>query len=130
MLVEDIANLLQTEGHGTRGTDLILYQLPDAPDTVTAIREYEGGDVELVQNTTTPFEADVRFQVVTRAPTIAAARSKAQDIWITLSALRNVDLDGTFYQRVLPLQAPFVLTRDENDRWIIGCNYTVRKEVG
>jgi hypothetical protein len=130
MLVEAIANLLQAEGHGTKGTDLYLYGLHDEPDEQVALREYEGGSVEFTQNTTVPYEADVRFQVVCRADTIAAAKAKAQAVWLTLSAQRNTVLDGIYYQRVLPLQAPFLIERDENNRWIVGCNYTARKEVG
>jgi hypothetical protein len=129
MLIEEVAQLIQAAGHGTLGVDIFLYQMPDTPDTCVALREYGGGEPVYVHSRINPCYELPRFQLVARAPSIPDARLLAHQVWITLQQIKNVSLGGTFYQRLQPLQSPFIIERDNNDRWVAGANFEAMKEV-
>jgi hypothetical protein len=129
MLIEELGTYLQGLGHGTLGTDLFLYQLPDTPDTCVAIREYAGAEPEFVHDQATPNMIRPRFQMVVRGPVIPDVMLKASQVWSSLVTINNTTIDGTFYQRLVPLQSPFLIERDENNRWVAGANFEAMKEV-
>lgn len=129
MLIEDVGSILQGAGHGTLSVDLFKYQLPDEPDACIAIREYAGAEPTFVHSRRLPTTVHPRFQLVARATTAPAAMTAATNAWMTLSSIRNEVINGTFYQSIMPIQAVFIVERDENDRWIAGANFEVTKEV-
>jgi hypothetical protein len=129
MLIEEVGNLIANSGHGTLGVDIFLYQMPDTPDTCIALREYGGGEPSYSHTYVDPSYEVPRFQMLARAPAIPDARLLAHQVWVTLQSVRNVTLDGTFYLRLQPLQSPFMIERDNNDRWVAGANFEAMKEV-
>lgn len=44
--VQDLAVQLETDGHGTRATDLFQDSMPDSPDACIAVRSTAGGPSE------------------------------------------------------------------------------------
>jgi hypothetical protein len=70
-----------------------------------------------------------RFQLIVRSTDYETGRNLIQSIWNVLDAIVNRDVNGTFYQRCAALQSPFMLERDDNDRWIFVANFQVSKVV-
>ena len=129
MMIEDLGTMLQGLGHGTLAIDLFLYQLPDEPDECVGLRIYEGPEPEFSHNANMPTYERPRFQMTVRKITVSAAMATAQSIWLDLMNVRNMAIGGTRYIAIHPLQSPFILERDENNRWVAGANFEVWKEV-
>lgn len=130
MICEHIAAYLQTLGHGTLGVNLFIDVLPEAPDDVIVVTSSGGFAPSFVQdkrgiNTEMP-----TFQVATRSRSVPSAKAKSHAIYLDLQKLDNVIVDGVFFQRLSPMQPPFAIERDDNNRWIWGCNYVAEKELG
>lgn len=129
-LLDEIGALLVANGLGTLGTDLFLSLLPaNVASASVVITETGGSAPEYVHES---LEASVErpsFQVVVRDTGYANARSKANDIWKLLSKQRNTLLSGVKYLSIRPVQSPFPLGPDENERIQIITNYAVVREV-
>ena len=129
MLLDEIGNYLQINGVGTLGTDLFTGLLPDAPDAAVAIIEYGGtAPTHTLGGGTAKYEQP-RVQVVARATTYSAARSKIETIYKLLQAVSNASLSSVRYLSIEAVQSPFLLTRDENARAVLACNFQIVKEL-
>ena len=119
-----------TDATLTLGTNLFLGRLPDAPDTCVAVYETMG---QAPDNTfggsTAPVMENPRIQVVSRAVAYADSASLAADIFTQLTKVDNETLTSTTYQRIEPLQTPFALERDDQERMVTVCNYQVTKNA-
>jgi len=91
--IDDLATYLQTQGHGTKGTDLFKGNAPDAPDNLVVVTDsgglpnvlnFKGADVEMVT-----------VQVLARNKSQKLARDKLKAIQDTLHQLTSTNL-GTF----------------------------------
>lgn len=116
-VVDDLAAHLATAGVGTVGTTVFCNQIPTTPDACVVLTEYGG----VAPAFTLPASAGVaterpRVQVLTRAATHQAARSKAESAYAALAKVINQTLTATRYLRVSPQQAPFYLRLDGNGR--------------
>jgi len=129
MLVEELGQYLQQRGHGTLGTNLWLYQLPDTPDICVAVRSYEGMDPLASQNDAYPGIERPRLQIAVRSTDISAAMTAAWAIWRDLARITNEIVNGAFYVSVRPLQSPFIIERDGMNRWVIAANFEAWKEI-
>ena len=110
------------------GTNLFYGRLPDAPDTCAAIFETGGaGPDDTFGANTVPVFSNPRVQVVARAAAYTDASTLADDIWTQLTKVANESLSGSAYQRVTPVQSPFPLDRDNQDRAVIACNYQISR---
>ncbi len=127
MLLPELGTYLQTAGIGTLGTDLFLGELPANPDNCVAILEYGGMAPEHDLGTTALRYEFPRVQVVVRNTSYATGRLKAQDILGDMAAVANETLTSVYYLEAAPLQSPFLLERDDNDRWVFACNYQITK---
>ena len=47
----------------------------------------------------------------------------------TLSKVINETLTSTYYYKVEPIQSPFGLDRDDQDRMVFSCNFSVAKAL-
>jgi hypothetical protein len=130
MITDHIAALLEEQGHGTIGTDLFSDHLPEDPDDAVIVTTSGGGPPEWVHNKAIVNTEMPHFQVAVRSASITTAKQKAHAIYDDLQVIRNSIVDGVFFQRMMPLQSPFPIERDEKNRWIWGCNFIVEKEVG
>lgn len=65
--------------------------------------------------------------VQVRSASYQTARSKAEAAWTKLHKYSGT-LSGVRYLLIEARQSPFPVGRDEDGRWIIGCNYSVAKE--
>ena len=129
MLLAELGAYLATEGVGTVGTDIFYGTLPATPEACVALFEYGGIAPEHNLGTTALRYEMPRVQVLTRHGTYLTGIKKAQDVTNAFAAIANSTISEVYYLHVEPLQSPFLLDRDQNDRWIFACNYQVRKAV-
>jgi len=129
MLLDDIAIILTAAGLGTSGTDLFLSKMPPTPDTAVAV--YETGGQQPFYTHSGGQQAYERptFQVVARDPSYVAARTKIDNIWKTLGAIKNTAITDAFYLMIRPRQSPIDMGQDENERARLVCNFDVVKAV-
>ena len=142
-LLDDIATYLAAQStaftvvSGTGG-NLAKSVMLDAilPDTITVIYETAGLANEYVFSTATGTAgvANERpsFQILSRSTRYTTARTRAQTAYTVLDGLAGKSLPtatGTRYLEIVANQAPFLLQRDENERYIVATNYTARKEI-
>lgn len=116
MIVDEVATYLEDQGLGDLGTDLFRWSMPDAPDECVAVYEYAGEQPVRVHDIAAIAQEQPRVQIVVRSATASAGRQRAEDIYRRLSLVKNTDLSGTRYLSIEPLQNPFFLERDQNDR--------------
>ena len=129
MLLDEVGAYLQTHGIGTLGTDLFTGIMPDAPDAAVALIEYGGVEpMHALGGGTAKIERP-RLQVLARATTYSAARTKIEAAYKVLDALAGETLSGVRYLAVEALQSPFFLRRDENNRVELIFNVQVHKEL-
>ncbi|MGA9772361.1 MAG: minor capsid protein [Blastocatellia bacterium] len=111
---------------GAVGTDIFLGSEPDAPDACVTIREYGGEKSEYTLGPTVAYE-NPRIQIVCRAKDYLSARTKSEAVHRAVDQA-ELSLTGVHYLRIEPLQPPFPIGRDGNDRFLIAFNCAVMKE--
>jgi hypothetical protein len=104
-------------------------------ETDTALGFYEsGGPAPVYTQTGLSYERPT-VQVICRSSAYATARDNAEHVYTILSAVENLDIAKstaggvTSYITVSPVQSPFDMGRDAEQRAQISCNYQVQKEV-
>ena len=129
MLLDEIGNYLQAQAVGTLGTDLFTGTLPDAPDACTGLMEYGGAaPVHALGGGQAKYERP-RLQVVVRATTYTAARTKIETVYKLLQALSNTTLSSVRYLSVEAVASPAFLERDANNRVKLVVNFQIHKEL-
>ena len=113
------------------GTPLVTCgELSRSTDVCTTVYETGGGGADLglgVDGIQYEYPA---IQVVCRgaAKDYATPRATAQLIYKGLPKIQAESLSGVYYHWIRPMQAPFVLRRDENERVLIAVNFLCEKE--
>ena len=130
MLLDDVADLISTGGHGTLGTDLFKGMLPSDPDEAVAVIHYGGLEpVRAMAASAGQMLAEVeRVQVLARAPRLDSALKKSRDIFYALDGLSRA-VNGVQLRWVQALQSPFDLGPDAGGRAVVGCNYQVVRDA-
>lgn len=129
-----MTSVIQTAGLATFGTDMFAGVLPPNPVECCALVEY-GGEPPMRNQTDGAAHSSAqggerpRFQLLLRSADYETGRNLIQQMWSALDGIVNVTIGGIFYQRVASIQSPFLLERDDNDRWIFAVNFAATKEV-
>ncbi len=125
--IDDLATYLQTQGFGTKGTDIFKGNMPDNADNIVAITDFGG-----LPNVLNDKGADVEVilvQVRARNKRQELARDKLKAIQDDLHQLVNTDL-GTFtIVAARALDRPAILTKDGKERWELVSNYEIRTRL-
>ena len=112
----------------TLGTNLFLGREPASPDTCVTLYEPGGAAPDdPVGGNTAPSLENPGLQVRSRAAAYSTAQSLAVDVWALLAKVINETLTSTTYLKISPVQSPFALDRDDQDRMIFVCNFDVVK---
>jgi hypothetical protein len=77
--------------------------------------------------TATAFEA-INLQVMSRSTSYVTAENNANLVYSVLSGAGEQTVNGLRYRRVTALQAPYGIGHDDNDRYLVVCNYTVERD--
>ena len=123
-LLEDISLRLETQGRGTRGTDIFIGRQPSGPDDIITIWEFLGQEPinTMGPSGTAPAYKRPRFQVQVRNTSYAAAQTLADQVFSDLHWFKGT-INGTEYLLIRSLNQPFSLGEDENKRARLNCNY-------
>jgi hypothetical protein len=103
--------------------------LPDQPDAVVALFEYNGlVPIYTMGPQTLPQIGQPHLQVVVRDVTYTGARDTCEGVTRALEGITNEVVNTTFYQRVSRLQDPFFMHRDAvKNRVYFACNFEVMR---
>ena len=129
MVLDEIGGYLQTNQVGKLGETIFLGILPDAPDDVIAIYEYGGEQPYYVHDKVGISYDTPRVQFVVRSSSYSTARQTADTLYKLMGRCVNKVVGGTYYVAIQPLQPPFLLNRDANQRVLIAFNAQVIKEA-
>ena len=126
-ILDALGAYLQTNSMGTLATDIFLARMPDTPDACVVLYESAGIGPTQVFGASIHGVSHQRIRVLCRAARndYPAARTKATDVRAILGAIRATTLSGVVIHTVLATSDVYPVTRDQDDRPVIGCDYTV-----
>lgn len=114
----------------SQGTNLYMGHLPPTPDVVVGLYQYQGRPPASVLETTSIRRERPGLQVLVRSSPNAYADAEARAYAIyRLLQVANATLGSGYYQEVVPLGSPFMLSRDGNGRAVIATNYLVTRDA-
>jgi hypothetical protein len=120
----DLATVLQTAGIGTLGDDLFWGRgLTDTPDAQTSVQQYGGLPPEMAMTDVIGkvIAERPRCQIVCRANEYAVAEAQARLAWSALTNYKATPGAGSVMY-VSPVQSPFSMGPDQQNRWLYGFN--------
>lgn len=123
----DIAKQLETWGYGSTASPnptITANTQPNSPDEMVTVNSSPGGEAEDTFGGTVQGVENITVLVRGLQPT--PTLTKAKNIWAQLHRFRGT-IQSTVYYSVWARSIPYPLGRDENNRWIWSCNYTVRR---
>lgn len=133
MLLDDIVTLLSSGGTTSDGTELFAGFAPPTPDRAVIVYETGGqGPIRAFRSSTgQPVAEQPRIQVVARAAAwqYGTARLKINDCYRLLEGAGDRSINGVRYLWIGAVQSPFPMSRDENGRPLMVCNFDVTKEL-
>lgn len=129
---EDIATYCANEGLGTLGTDIFINDLPDTPgypDNLIVFTDTAGfpPDHAMGGPSTNPVFENPGIQVLVQNNSSETALDTCYDALQLLDGLKDQTIDSVSYLLVTALQSPFILGKDENDRYRVVCNFIVTR---
>ena len=129
-VLDDIATRIATTISGTVGTDVFKSMMPALPDAAVALYETGGLSPEKRFGSKGIDWERPAVQIVVRgAPgDYQTARTTSQSIFEDVSEIETEDLSGTRYHLSDPLQQPFGLNVDEQDRPTVAFNIIFTKD--
>lgn len=134
---EELAGLLVNAGVSNyppsggliRGEYKDLKKADGSDQELLVIRETGSSDQMSVQETVGIKYVEQTAQILTRATTYPVARSLIYAAYDVFRVVRNQLIQGTFYMGIDPVQSPFQIARDENDRWFFAFNLRAKKRI-
>ena len=129
-VLDDLGVRIATAISGTVGTDIFKSTLPPSPDASVALYETGGLAPEKRFGTKGIEWERPAVQVVVRgAPNdYSTPRATIQTIFESLAEIETEDLSGTRYYLSEPMQNPFALDVDEQDRPSLAFNVILTKD--
>ena len=123
MLLDDMATYLSAQGFGTIYKDF----MPASPDS--AIVAYIQPGLAPVHTMEPPHVLEQpRVQVTVRNESLQTAHQTAKAVYGALNGLRTQTINGVVYHWITALSEPYVVGRDMNDRFLVACQYDVKKD--
>lgn len=123
MMLDDLADLLSTGGMG------IVYKdfFPDSPDTVVSLHTgYGNAPTHTMANPRVLEEP--KIQVQSRSMSLQTAHVNARSVYELLCGLRSRLINGVLYHWVNADSEPVLIGRDQNARFTVACNYSIKKD--
>ena len=126
-ILDALGTYLASQGQGTLATNIFLARAPDTPDACVTLYESAGGGPDHTFGTGVYAIDHQRIRVICRAARndYPAARDKAVAVRAVLGAIRDTTLSGVKVLTMLATSEVYPLSRDGDDRALIGCDYTV-----
>ena len=124
-ILEAVGTYLQSNGHGTLGTNLFLAVMPDDPDVMTCVYETGGNPTVQVMGPSAWAIDRPTLQVLCRAGVgdYPVARDAAAAIRALLAAVTEQTLSGINVMRILPSGGLLPMGEDPLGRPLISFNF-------
>lgn len=123
MTLDDLADYLSTGGMGTIYKDFY----PDTPDAVISVHSgYGNAPTHTMKNPRVLEEPKV--QVMSRSANLQTAHTNARSAYELLCGLRSKTINGVLYHWVNADSEPVLIGRDQNARFTVACNYSIKKD--
>jgi hypothetical protein len=132
VILDDLTTLIEGATSLEFGVTLFAAGLPDTPDACVAMIEVPGrqGMHTFGQGVPAIEHPRVRLAVRGEPNMYEDPRDIVEAIYQALVARPNETVSGgARYLTWEPIQPPYVLGKDKNDRWILGFNVEAWKEV-
>lgn len=126
MWLDDIADLLTTEGMSASSTGIFRDYMPPSPHSVICL--YGTGGFRPTYTMEASVLEEPSLQILCRAASLQEAHATARGCYTVLNGLKARSVNGVTYHWAAPTQEPVVYARDENDRFIVSCAYTIKKD--
>lgn len=127
MLVDDLLDLLTSEGVGTKGDTMFGGPYPSEPSAVLGILETGGFPYEYTM-TTDPVIERRRVQVMVRSTGYYSASAWAQQVTNRLDGLRPRLLNGVHYHWAQAVSPPAYVGTDDNGLFLFSLNFDVARD--
>jgi hypothetical protein len=126
--INALADHIQTNNLGTKGTSLFIGFLPTSATLQTVLTEYTGGTVETLR-TGIPLRKS-NMQVLTHGTTAdyVTPRTRIEAIQNLLVAISDQTISGVKILRVLPLGTINALGQNDNQEFEFTANFEVVHE--
>lgn len=119
-VLDELAQYLEDQGHGSVGTTIFIMFMGDTPDEVTSLYNVHVNDdpMETFGDDTLPVIDQMRFQLRVRSAErrIDLAEARADEAWKYLVRIANETVGGRYYHRIKKMSGPFLLEIDRKDR--------------
>jgi len=128
VLLNEIAAFLSTVT-GLTTVDIRKGGMPATPDVVMVVSEYGGSPPDLGFGVSGIQYEHPGLQITCRgvAYDYMTPRGYVVLAYQALSTVQGTVLSGTLYHLIRPVQTPFLMNRDENQRCVFACNFDVEK---
>jgi len=121
--VDDLADYLETAGHGTVGTDIFKDRMPPSPTACTVLYQYGGETPEVLCGIEYPL-----IQIKTRGENRDEALTRIYDARDKIHLLHNETINSVNYLFVQALDSPAFLGYDrqrDQGNPVYGMNFRV-----
>lgn len=126
-ILDALGAYLQAQNQGTLAASIFLARMPDTPDACVTLYENSGVGPDHTFGASVKAIDHQRIRVYCRAARndYPAARLKAENVRAVLGAIRDTTLSGVKILCVLSTSELYPLQRDDDDRALVGCDFTV-----
>lgn len=125
---KDVSSLLQTNSYGTEGTDIFVNSAPDPPANCIEINDTGGLPPSDAMGTDGASFLRPGVQIKVRNTSNSSALTSIWNIFNLLHKYSGT-IDSVNYKLIVAVQQPFLLYKDENERYTYCCNFLVERAV-
>lgn len=126
--IVSIADRLQAQSLGTKGTNLFIGVLPETSSMVTVLTEFNGDIIETNQTGIALYQPSLQVRVRGLAEDYATPKNRIEAIQTALDAMPDATYTGVRILRVRPQGTILALGQDNNMRYEFSANFQVTYE--
>lgn len=126
--INSIADYIQTNNLGTKGTNLFIGFMPSNATLQTVLTEYAGTTVETLRNGIALKKSSLQVKTHGAEGDYATPRTRIQNIQNLLVAIQDQTISGLRIIRVLPLGTINALGQNDNQEFEFTANFEVIHE--
>ena len=123
-----VADYLQANNLGTKGTTLFIGERPDIDGLTTLLTEYQGNTIETFASGIALYQPQLQVRVAGASEDYAAPRARLIAIQTLLAGVTNQTLSGIRFQRIRPSTTILALGQDDVLAFEFSANFEVTYE--
>lgn len=123
-----LADYLQSQSLGTKGTDMFIGALPDVNGLGIVLTQYAGQVIETQSTGIALNQPSLQVRVSGASEDYETPLTRITAIQTALTSISNQTLSGILFLRVRPLTSIIALGQGENLSYDFTCNFEVTHE--